>query len=66
MAKEHFAETPDLGVTDPSKTDEARQDRRLEGKLDWVVFGFTSLLAIAFVLWGFLNQVNLASSASSA
>lgn len=66
MAKEHSAETPDLGVTDPSKTDEARQDRRLEGKLDWVVFGLTSLLAIAFVLWGFLNQVNLASSASSA
>ena len=66
MAKEHIPETLDLGVTDPSKTAEARQDRHFEGKLDWIVFGFTSLLAIAFVLWGFLNQVSLASSASSA
>lgn len=66
MAKEHITETLDLGVTDPSKTAEARQDRHFEGKLDWIVFGFTSLLAIAFVLWGFLNQASLASSASSA
>lgn len=66
MAKEHIPETLDLGVTDPSKTAEARQDRHFEGKLDWIVFGFTSLLAIAFVLWGFLNQASLASSASSA
>ena len=47
MAKEHITETLDLGVTDPSKTAEARQDRHLEGKLDWIVFGITSILAIA-------------------
>ena len=62
MVKEHIIETLDLGVTDPSKTAEARQDRRFEGKLDWVVFGFTSILAIAFVLWGFINQASLARS----
>lgn len=66
MVKEHINETLDLGVTDPSKTAEARQDRRFEGKLDWVVFGFTSILAIAFVLWGFINQASLARSASTA
>jgi len=66
MATQENVETPALGVTDPSKTAEARQDRHLEGKLDWVVFGFTSLLAIAFILWGFVNQASLAASASTA
>ena len=66
MATQDISETAELGVTDPSQTEEARRDRCLEGKLDWVVFGFTSLLALAFVAWGFLNQASLAISASTA
>ncbi|UUD62734.1 BCCT family transporter [Pseudomonas seleniipraecipitans] len=66
MATQDISETAELGVTDPSQTEEARRDRRLEGKLDWIVFGFTSLLALAFVAWGFLNQGSLAMSASTA
>ncbi|MFJ4055023.1 MULTISPECIES: BCCT family transporter [unclassified Pseudomonas] len=66
MATQEHVETPPLGVTDPSKTAEARQDRHLEGKLDWAVFGVTSLLAIAFITWGVVNQASLAASATSA
>lgn len=55
-----------LGVTDPSKSEEARQDRHLEGKIDWIVFGITSLAAIAFVVWGIAGQASLATSASTA
>ena len=66
MATQGNLETPELGITDPSQTEEARRDRYLEGKLDWIVFGFTSLLALAFVAWGFLNQVSLAKSAATA
>ena len=66
MAMENNAETLALGVTDPSKTEEARQDRHLEGKIDWIVFGITSITAIAFILWGFLSQLTLAASASAA
>ena len=66
MATQGNLEPNELGITDPSKSEEARRDRHLEGKLDWVVFGFTSLLALAFVAWGFLNQVGLASSAATA
>jgi len=66
MAMENNAETLALGVTDPSKTEEARQDRLLEGKIDWIVFGITSITAIAFILWGFLSQLTLAASASAA
>ena len=63
---ENNAETLALGVTDPSKTEEARQDRHLEGKIDWIVFGITSITAIAFILWGFLSQLTLTASASAA
>lgn len=66
MATQENVETPPLGVTDPSKTAEARQDRHLEGKLDWAVFGVTSLLAIAFITWGVVNQASLAANATSA
>ncbi|KAB0547773.1 BCCT family transporter [Pseudomonas argentinensis] len=66
MATQGNLETPELGITDPSQTEEARRDRYLEGKLDWIVFGFTSLLALAFVAWGFLNQASLAKSAAGA
>ncbi|WP_027908838.1 BCCT family transporter [Pseudomonas sp. URMO17WK12:I4] len=66
MATQDKVETPELGITDPSQTEEARRDRYLEGKLDWVVFGFTSLLALAFVAWGFLNQTSLAKNAATA
>lgn len=66
MAMENNAETLALGVTDPSKTEEARQDRHLEGKIDWIVFGITSITAIAFILWGFLSQLTLAAGASAA
>ncbi|UQY32530.1 BCCT family transporter [Pseudomonas fulva] len=66
MAMQGNIETPELGITDPSQTEEARRDRYLEGKLDWIVFGFTSLLALAFVAWGFLNQASLAKNAATA
>jgi len=66
MAKEENVETLALGVTDPSQTEEAKKDRHLEGKIDWIVFGITSILAIAFVIWGFVSQASLASSASTA
>ncbi|MFK0310336.1 BCCT family transporter [Pseudomonas sp. NPDC090233] len=66
MATQENVETPALGVTDPTKTAEARQDRHREGKLDWAVFGITSLLAIVFILWGLVNQAGLAASASTA
>lgn len=66
MATQGNLETPELGITDPSQNEEARRDRHLEGKLDWVVFGFTSLLALAFVAWGFLSQASLAKSAATA
>ncbi|MBF8720275.1 BCCT family transporter [Pseudomonas guariconensis] len=66
MATEENVETLALGVTDPSQTEEAKRDRHLEGKIDWVVFGITSILAIAFVIWGFVSQASLAASASNA
>ncbi len=66
MATEQQVETLGLGVTDPSKTEEARQDRHLEGKLDWLVFGITSLIVVAFIIWGFASQASLAASASTA
>ncbi|MFV3324921.1 BCCT family transporter [Pseudomonas sp. NY15372] len=66
MATEENVETLALGVTDPSQTEEAKRDRHLEGKIDWVVFGITSILAIAFVIWGFVSQASLAASASTA
>ncbi len=66
MAKEENVETLALGVTDPSQTEEAKKDRHLEGKIDWIVFGITSILAIAFVIWGFVSQASLAQSASTA
>ncbi|KQQ55610.1 choline transporter [Pseudomonas sp. Leaf127] len=66
MATENNAETLALGVTDPSKSEEARQDRHLEGRIDWIVFGITSLTAIAFIFWGIINQASLAASASTA
>ena len=66
MATEENVETLALGVTDPSQTEEAKRDRHLEGKIDWIVFGITSILAIAFVIWGFVNQASLAASASTA
>lgn len=66
MATQGNLETTELGITDPSQSEEARRDRHLEGKLDWVVFGVTSLLALAFVAWGILNQAGLASSAATA
>ncbi|MBF8794798.1 BCCT family transporter [Pseudomonas monteilii] len=66
MATEENVETLALGVTDPSQTEEAKRDRHLEGKIDWIVFGITSILAIAFVIWGFVSQASLAASASNA
>ena len=66
MATEEKSETLDISVTDPSRTEEARRDRRLAGTTDWVVFGVTSIAALAFVIWGFLSQASLASSASTA
>ena len=66
MAKEENVETLALGVTDPSQTEEAKKDRHLEGKIDWIVFGITSILAVAFVIWGFVSQASLAKSASTA
>ncbi|ORL65080.1 BCCT family transporter [Pseudomonas putida] len=66
MATEENVETLALGVTDPSQTEEAKRDRHLEGKIDWIVFGITSILAIAFVIWGFVSQASLAASASTA
>ncbi|MBA1187777.1 BCCT family transporter [Pseudomonas entomophila] len=66
MATQPNDEAMGLGVTDPSNTAEARQDRSLEGRLDGWVFGVTSVIAVAFILWGFLNQANLAASASTA
>lgn len=65
MATEENVETLALGVTDPSQTEEAKRDRHLEGKIDWIVFGITSILAIAFVIWGFVSQASLAASAST-
>jgi choline/carnitine/betaine transport len=66
MATEEKSETLDISVTDPSRTEEARRDRRLAGTTDWVVFGVTSIAALAFVIWGFVSQASLASSASTA
>ena len=66
MATEEKSETLDISVTDPSRTEESRRDRRLAGTTDWVVFGVTSIAALAFVIWGFVNQAGLASSASTA
>ncbi|MDH4763655.1 choline/carnitine/betaine transport [Pseudomonas oryzihabitans] len=66
MATEEKSETLDISVTDPSRTEESRRDRRLAGTTDWVVFGVTSIAALAFVIWGFVNQASLASSASTA
>ena len=66
MTTQDSAATPELGVTDPSQTAEAKRDRRLEGRIDWIVFGFTSLLALAFVTWGFLSQASLAQRAATA
>nr|WP_314562831.1 BCCT family transporter [uncultured Pseudomonas sp.] len=66
MATEEKSETLDISVTDPSRTEESRRDRRLAGTTDWVVFGVTSIAALAFVIWGFVSQASLASSASTA
>ncbi|MCO8166016.1 BCCT family transporter [Pseudomonas sp. 21LCFQ010] len=66
MAQEYNPDTLALGVTDPSQTEEAFRDRHLEGTIDWIVFGVTSVLAIAFIAWGFINQASLAASASTA
>lgn len=66
MATQGNLEPNELGITDPSQSEEARRDRHLEGKLDGVVFGVTSLLALAFVAWGFISQTGLASSAATA
>ncbi|MBT3155691.1 hypothetical protein HTV45_33535, partial [Streptomyces sp. CHD11] len=46
MATEEKSETLDISVTDPSRTEEARRDRRLAGTTDWVVFGVTSIAAL--------------------
>ena len=66
MATEEKSATLDISVTDPSRTEEARRDRRLAGTTDWVVFGVTSIAALAFVIWGFVNQAGLAASAATA
>ncbi|KUM38764.1 BCCT family transporter [Pseudomonas sp. EpS/L25] len=66
MATVEKSDTLDISITDPSRTEEARRDRRLAGTTDWVVFGVTSLVALAFVIWGFVSQASLASSASTA
>lgn len=34
--------------------------------IDWVVFGVTSVLAAAFLVWGFLSTDTLASASSTA
>ncbi len=66
MATEEKSATLDISITDPSRTEEARRDRRLAGTTDWVVFGVTSIAALAFVIWGFVSQASLAASASIA
>ncbi|KTT21523.1 choline transporter [Pseudomonas oryzihabitans] len=66
MATEEKSATLDISITDPSCTEEARRDRRLAGTTDWVVFGVTSIAALAFVIWGFVSQASLATSASIA
>ncbi|KTT07094.1 choline transporter [Pseudomonas oryzihabitans] len=66
MATEEKSATLDISITDPSRTEEARRDRRLAGTTDWVVFGVTSIAALAFVIWGFVSQASLATSASIA
>ncbi|KTS99807.1 choline transporter [Pseudomonas oryzihabitans] len=66
MATEEKSATLDISITDPSRTEEARRDRRLAGTTDWVVFGITSIAALAFVIWGFVSQASLATSASIA
>ncbi|KTT38404.1 choline transporter [Pseudomonas oryzihabitans] len=66
MATEEKSATLDISITDPSCTEEARRDRRLAGTTDWVVFGITSIAALAFVIWGFVSQASLATSASIA
>ena len=34
--------------------------------VDWVVFGVTAVIAVAFLLWGFLNTDSLATASDSA
>jgi choline/carnitine/betaine transport len=36
------------------------------GRMDWVVFGVTAAIAIAFVAWGFLNTESLGTASSTA
>ncbi|VEG49169.1 choline/carnitine/betaine transport [Mycolicibacterium chitae] len=36
------------------------------GGIDWVVFGVTALIAVAFLVWGFVDTEALASASSSA
>lgn len=39
--------------------------RRSQG-IDWVVFGVTAVIAVSFLLWGFLNTDSLATASDSA
>jgi choline/carnitine/betaine transport len=44
--------------------DEEAQNRRRS--LDWVVFGVTAVIAVAFLLWGFLSTTSLADISGNA
>jgi choline/carnitine/betaine transport len=50
---------PALHTPDPDPAHERK------GRLDKVVFGVTAVLAVAFVLWGFLNTSSLATVSSN-
>lgn len=37
-----------------------------DGRLDWVVFGVTALIAVGFLFWGFLDTASLAAASGDA
>src|SRR5690606_18924361 len=55
--------TPDGGLPG---SPEGRPALRRGRRVDWLVFGITSIGAVAFVLWGVIDQESLARGASNA
>lgn len=50
---------------DSDSTSTSGRDRPGRGRTDWVVFGITAALTLAFVLWGAIGTKSLASTANS-
>ncbi|MEO7351266.1 MAG: BCCT family transporter [Marmoricola sp.] len=66
MSTTEQSPVPNQGEHDHPALESPVEDPQVTGGLDRVVFGVTALLAVGFLVWGFLDTASLGSASSSA